>query len=180
LLSVFLPPSPSVVLDRAIAALFSRHPVVTRRAETASAGSVSAASRTGSAVRPRRPILALSALQSIAFRPTGPEQPSPKAYRLLIHPGITRLFLAFQLLQLVCSPPLSSTPALLSFDLARREQTKAPAGEARRGVGPDQNGMSSTSSRSASAFFLPRPLAGAGSAGASAAGALVRKSTLSA
>lgn len=88
-------PSPSVVLDRLIAALFSRHPVVTRRAETASAGSVSAASRTGSAVRPRRPILALSALQSIAFRPTGPEQPSPKPYHLLIHPGITPAFWRF-------------------------------------------------------------------------------------
>jgi hypothetical protein len=90
-----LAPSPFVVLDRVIAALFPRHPVVTRRAETASAGSVSAASRTGSAVRPRRPILALWALQSRAFRPTGPEQPSPKFYRLLIHLGITRLFWRF-------------------------------------------------------------------------------------
>jgi hypothetical protein len=90
-----LPAPPSVVSDRVIAALLSRHPVVTRRAETASAGSVSAASRTGSAVRPRRPILALSALQSIAFRPTGPEQPSPKSCRLLINPGITRRFWRF-------------------------------------------------------------------------------------
>ena len=173
-----------------------RHGIVTRRAETASAGSGSAASRARSAARGRGArtlslAFNLDLLLRLVLKPQAHTELRTHVKLPLIE-EIPRFIPSLRLCAIVHKPTLvpaancfrNSANRPLAAGRGLRRHDKTPAGEARRGECPGQNGMSSASSRSCSiGAFLPRPLAGAlGSAGASswACGALVRKLTSSA
>ena len=173
-----------------------RHGIVIRRAETASAGSGSDASRARSAAcgRGARTVVRIFDLDQQLGRMLKPAIDTERHSRLKLasiqesrHFGPSSRSCAIlhkPTLDPAATFARKSPTCFLGFTCGLRRHDKTPAGEARRGVCLGQNGMSSASSRSCSTgAFLPRPLAGAlVSAGASswACGALVRKLTSSA
>lgn len=195
-LVIFRRTPPSQCRDGVVSYSWARHGIVTRRAETASAGSGSKASRARSAACGRGArtgfrIIILDQQPSLLLKSSNDTERHSHSKlefseesRHVTSSSRSCAILHRSTLDPAAACARSTDKPLRGRFVSLRRHDKTPAGEARRGVCRGQNGMSSASSRSCSTgAFLPRPLAGAlVSAGASswACGALVRKLTSSA